>query len=155
MRGFRQFATLLLAGLILAFAAPVAAKQLPTDVERLVIETRTGPVAFTVELALTPEDRASGLMNRQSMASDHGMLFRFEQTRSVLMWMKNTPLPLDMLFIGEDGTVVGIARETTPFSETIIPSPGPVRYVLELNGGTVAKRGIAAGNTAHHRVIGN
>ncbi len=153
MRTFSQAAALVLSLLIFAMPASVIAAQLPTDSERLVIETKNGPVAFTVELALTGDDRASGLMNRQSMPADHGMLFRFDQTRPVLMWMKNTPLPLDMVFIDEDGVVARIAEETTPFSEAIIASPGPVRYVLELNGGTAAKEGISVGNTVRHRVI--
>jgi len=154
MRNFKQVAIYIFS--ILIFACPVIsmAAQLPTDSERLVIETRNGPVAFSVELALTADDRATGLMNRQSMPADHGMLFKFDQTRQVLMWMKNTPLPLDMIFIDADGVVARIAEDTTPFSETIIPSVAPVRYVLELNGGTAAKRGIAAGDQVRHRVIG-
>jgi uncharacterized membrane protein (UPF0127 family) len=112
-------------------------------------------VGFTVELALTPENRATGLMDRQSMAADHGMLFRFDQTRDVLMWMKNTPLSLDMLFIAENGRIARIAENTVPFSETIIPSGSPVRYVLELNAGTAAKTGVAVGDRVRHRVIGN
>ena len=106
-----------------------------------------------MELALTAADSATGLMHRQDMAADHGMLFRFDQTRQVLMWMKNTPLPLDMLFIDDDGTIVGIAKDTTPFSEAIIASPGPVRYVLELNAGTAERMGIAVGDVARHRAI--
>jgi uncharacterized protein len=154
MRTFKQAALLVLSLLTFAFPASVHAAQLPTDSERLVIETQNGPVAFTVELALTADDRASGLMNRQSMPADHGMLFKFDQTRQVLMWMKNTPLPLDMVFIDADGVVARIAADTTPFSESIIPSVAPVRYVLELNGGTAAKRGVSVGNKVRHRVIG-
>ena len=138
---------------VLIFVTPVAAAELPTDSEPLIIETRDGSVSFTVELALSAADRASGLMNRTSMAADHGMLFKFDQSRQVLMWMKNTPLPLDMLFIDEAGVVVRIAEDTTPYSEAIIPSGGPVRYVLELNGGTTVKRGISVGDMARHRVI--
>ncbi len=129
------------------------ADVLPTDSEPLVITTSKGPVSFSVELALTPQTRASGLMHRESMAADHGMLFRFDQTRQVLMWMKNTPLPLDMLFIDDAGTIVGIAEDTTPFSESVIASPGPVRYVLELNAGTAGRTGISVGDTARHRAI--
>ena len=154
MRNFKQVAFCLLSALILAFPVVSLAAQLPTDSERLVIETRNGPVDFSVELALTADDRASGLMNRESMPSDHGMLFKFDQTRQILMWMKNTPLPLDMIFIDADGVVARIAENTTPFSETIIPSVAPVRYVLELNGGTAARRGISAGDRVRHRVIG-
>jgi len=120
---------------------------------QLVVETRTGPVAFSVEVASTPEQRAIGLMNRPEMASERGMLFRFEQTRDVLMWMKNTFLPLDMVFIREDGVVAGIAENTVPFSEAIVASPGPVRYVLELNAGVSARSGIAAGDTVRHPAI--
>jgi len=151
MGSFKRLALLLLS--LVIFSVPVVAKVLPTDAEPLVIETGNGPVEFSVELALTPADRASGLMNRTSMAAEHGMLFKFDQTRQVLMWMKNTPLSLDMLFIDEAGTVIRIAERTEPFSETIIPSIGPVRYVLELNGGTTSQRGISVGDTVRHRVI--
>ncbi|MBU4530677.1 MAG: DUF192 domain-containing protein [Hoeflea sp.] len=133
--------------------ASALADVLPTDSEPLVITTGNGPVSFSVELALTPETRASGLMHRQSMDSDHGMLFRFDQTRQVLMWMKNTPLPLDMLFIDDAGTIVGIAEDTTPFSENVIASPGPVRYVLELNAGTAGRKSISVGDRARHHAI--
>jgi uncharacterized membrane protein (UPF0127 family) len=151
----RRFAAALLAVLLFCLVVPASglSKTLPTDRDPVVIETRSGPVKFSVELALTPADRATGLMNRQSMAATHGMLFRFDQTRQVLMWMKNTPLPLDMVFINEAGFVAGIAAQTTPFSETVIPSPGPVRYVLELNAGTAARHGIRAGDRVRHRVV--
>ena len=159
MRTLKRVAALMIAMLMLAISpsavSVAAAAQLPTDSERLVIETGSGPAAFTVELALTAEDRASGLMNRQSMAPDHGMLFKFDQTRPVLMWMKNTPLPLDMIFIDADGVIARIAADTVPFSETIIPSDVPVRYVLELNSGMAAERGILVGNKVRHRVIGD
>ncbi|SOE08357.1 hypothetical protein SAMN05877838_0070 [Hoeflea halophila] len=153
--GSLQRLALIFLSLLVFFAAPAIAKVLPTDPEPLVIETGSGPVEFSVELALTPADRASGLMNRTSMAADHGMLFKFDQTRKVLMWMKNTPLPLDMLFIDESGTVVRIAERTEPYSETIIPSVSPVRYVLELNGGTASPRGISVGDLVRHRAIGD
>jgi uncharacterized membrane protein (UPF0127 family) len=151
-----RFAAVILAAFLLWGAASGSglANTLPTDRDPIVIETRSGPVEFTVELALTPEDRSTGLMNRQSMPATHGMLFRFERTRQVLMWMKNTPLSLDMVFINEHGKVAGIAADTTPFSEAIIPSPGPVRYVLELNAGTAARTGIRAGDKVRHRVVG-
>ena len=159
MRRFSSLLPLIVSALLVlaSAASPHAsgrADVLPTDSEPLVITTGKGPVSFSVELALTPETRASGLMHRQEMDPDHGMLFRFDQTRQVLMWMKNTPLPLDMLFIDEAGTIVGIAEDTTPFSENVIASPGPVRYVLELNAGTAGRMGISAGDTARHRAIG-
>jgi hypothetical protein len=155
MRHFKQVAAFLVfLFLSLGYGALVAG-PLPVDSERLFIDTSKGPVGFTVELALTPENRATGLMDRQSMAADHGMLFRFDQTRDVLMWMKNTPLSLDMLFIAENGQIARIAENTVPFSETIIPSGSPVRYVLELNAGTAAKTGVAVGDLVRHRVIAN
>ncbi|WP_412049016.1 DUF192 domain-containing protein [Hoeflea sp. Naph1] len=141
--------------LMLAVGAATVALALPIDSEKIVIETSSGTVAFSVELALSPADRSTGLMNRESMPSDHGMLFRFEQSRQVLMWMKNTPLSLDMLFLDDQGTVAGIAADTVPFSEAIIPSPGPVKYVLELNAGTAEQDGISIGDKVRHRVIGN
>ncbi|OCW58838.1 DUF192 domain-containing protein [Hoeflea olei] len=156
MRALPSLAAVLFAAVLLLCAglAPAArAEVLPTDAERLVIDTAGGPVRFSVELALTPDTRATGLMFRREMAADHGMLFRFDQTRQVLMWMKNTPLPLDMVFIGEDGRVAGIAADTTPFSEDIVASPRPVRYVLELNAGTAARLGIAVGDRVRHRAI--
>lgn len=155
MRHFKQVAAFLIF-LVLSFGpGALVAGPLPVDSERLFIDTSKGPVGFTVELALTPENRATGLMNRQSMAADHGMLFRFDQTRDVLMWMKNTPLSLDMLFIAENGRIARIAQNTVPYSETIIPSGSPVRYVLELNAGTAAKTGVSVGDRVRHRVIGN
>ena len=155
MRGFGTIRTLLCSLVMaLGFSAALVAAELPTDSERLVIETKTGQVSFSVELALTPADRATGLMNRTSMARNHGMLFRFDRVRPVMMWMKNTPLSLDMLFIDTSGAVVKIAKDTTPFSEAIISSQVPVRYVLELNAGTSLQAGISVGDIVRHRVIG-
>jgi uncharacterized membrane protein (UPF0127 family) len=155
MRHFKQVAAFLVFLFLSLGPGALVAGPLPVDSERLFIDTSKGPVGFTVELALTPENRATGLMDRQSMAADHGMLFRFDQTRDVLMWMKNTPLSLDMLFIAENGRIARIAENTVPFSETVIPSGSPVRYVLELNAGTAAKTGVAVGDLVRHRVIAN
>jgi uncharacterized membrane protein (UPF0127 family) len=155
MRHFKQVAAFLVFLFLSLGPGALVAGPLPVDSERLFIDTSKGPVGFTVELALTPENRATGLMDRQRMAADHGMLFRFDQTRDVLMWVKNTPLSLDMLFIAENGRIARIAENTVPFSETIIPSGSPVRYVLELNAGTAAKTGVAVGDRVRHRVIGN
>lgn len=112
----------------------------------LAIETARGPVTFSVELADDPDERARGLMFRQTLPPDAGMLFDFGEERPVTMWMRNTPLPLDMLFIRSDGTVARIAERTTPFSERTIASGEPVRYVLELNGGIAGARGVRAGD---------
>lgn len=114
---------------------------------RLTIESASGAShAFEVELALTPADRERGLMFRESMAPDKGMLFDFGRPQPIQMWMKDTKLPLDMVFIGADGRVKGVAADTVPYSEAIIASPGPVRAVLELNAGTAKGLGIGAGD---------
>ncbi|WP_085034062.1 DUF192 domain-containing protein [Ensifer aridi] len=101
---------------------------------------------LTVELAIEPDQREQGLMYRRQMAVDHGMLFDFGETRRVIMWMKNTYLPLDMLFIAEDGTVRTIHENAVPLSEAIIDSREPVAFVLELNAGTVKRLGIRPGD---------
>lgn len=137
---------------MLIAVAPAGA-FLTSDVP-LVIETAKGKAKFTIELALTPEEHAQGLMNRSAMARDRGMLFDFGRSRPVSMWMKNTILALDMVFIDAEGVVKRIAANTVPFSETIISSPGPVRYVLELNAGVAAEAGIETGARVSHPAIG-
>ena len=102
---------------------------------------------FVVELATTRETRELGLMNRDAMPDNAGMLFDFGETRPVYMWMKNTYLPLDMLFVTETGRIAHIQADAMPLSETIIDSRGPVRFVLELNGGVAARMGIHPGDT--------
>lgn len=143
MRGFflvAKSAVLALFLCLVAIAAPAA--EMPT--EPLVIRRASGgEVAFTVELAVTPEQREQGLMNRDAMADDHGMLFDFGFSRRAFMWMKNTYLPLDMLFIAADGRILHIAADALPLSETIIDSRHDIRFVLEINGGLAERHGIA------------
>lgn len=102
--------------------------------------------AFYAHLADTEETRGRGLMFVTQLEADHGMLFDFGETRHVGMWMKNTPLSLDMLFIDEAGVIVRIAERTEPFSTRIIRSEAPVRAVLEINGGLAEALGIEAGD---------
>lgn len=118
----------------------------------LVLTIQSGSRAnrFNVEFADTPEKRALGLMHRPSMPADAGMLFDFKSDQQIAMWMRNTRIPLDMLFIARDGRIVNIAERTVPFTDTAIPSKGPVRAVLELNGGTAARLGIKPGDRASH-----
>ena len=116
----------------------------------LTIATEKGTHRFMVEFADTPERRSVGLMHRPSMPAEHGMLFDFKTDAPVAMWMRNTRIPLDMLFIAKDGRIVNIAERTVPFSETSIPSKGPERAVLELNGGTSARLGIKPGDRVSH-----
>lgn len=113
---------------------------------QVAIETRSGMVALEVELARTPGERARGLMFRESLAEREGMLFDFLEEAPVVFWMKNTPLPLDMVFIGADGIVRNIHPYAVPMSLDHIPSGGPVRWVLEIEGGETSRLGIARGD---------
>lgn len=114
--------------------------------EELVVHSKRGEHKFTVEVASTEDQRARGLMFRERMALNAGMLFVFEAAGERYFWMKNTPLSLDILFIGEDGRIKRIAEGTTPFSEQIIPSEAPALSVLELLAGTSRRLGIALGD---------
>jgi uncharacterized membrane protein (UPF0127 family) len=114
---------------------------------RLTIETADGrSLPFSIELAQTHEEQEVGLMNRASLPADAGMLFDFAMDRPVAMWMKNTLIPLDMVFIDADGKITGIAARAVPLSLEVIPSPGPVRAVLEVNGGTSDRLRIKIGD---------
>lgn len=106
-----------------------------------------------VELVRTDADRARGLMFRQSMPQDQGMLFDFEHEQMVSMWMKNTYIPLDMVFIASDGRIHRIEHRAEPESERTISSGAPVRSVLELNGGVAARLGLRAGDRVVHPIF--
>ena len=121
--------------------------------EPLTVVTQSGPKAFQVEVARNDADRAQGLMYRRTLAADRGMLFDFERVEPVSMWMKNTYLSLDMLFIRPDGTVTNIAESTEPLSTRVIPSSEPVLGVLELPAGTARRLGIRPGDTVQHPVF--
>ena len=145
--------------LALLCGAGLAPQQASGQAERLEtselwIETaRGGRFHFTVELALTRAQQAQGLMFRESLAPDGGMLFVFDEVRPAAFWMKNTLIPLDMLFIGADGRIVNIAEQTTPLSTESRPSAGPVRAVLEINGGLSRMLGIAPGDRVVHELL--
>ena len=112
----------------------------------LVIQTAQGPKRFRVELADNDDSRSRGLMFRTQMAPDAGMLFDFKTEQMASFWMRNTLIPLDMLFIKTDGTIVKIASRAVPMSETTIASGEYVRAVLELPGGTAERLGIKVGD---------
>lgn len=112
----------------------------------LTIETASGPREFTVEVARAPGEHAQGLMFRRRLAADAGMLFVYRRVANVAMWMRNTFIPLDMLFIGADRRIAHVVERTVPMSTTTIESGGPVSSVLELNAGTVSRLGIRPGD---------
>ena len=103
------------------------------------------PHAFRVEVARTPEQQERGLMFRTQMGADEGMIFPYSPPQAVSFWMKNTVIPLDIIFIGADRRVLNIAANAVPYSEASLWSAGPVSAVLELNGGRAAQLGIVAG----------
>ncbi len=139
--------------LALLLAVPPAQAQ---DTSELWIETAAGArYRFEVELAITPEQQATGLMHREEMAADAGMLFVFEPVRPVSFWMKNTLISLDMLFVGADGRIVNIGERTEPLSTASVPSDGPVRAVLEINGGLSNMLGIRPGDRVVHGAFSN
>ena len=134
---------------ITACAAPGNAQRaLPTAA--ITIATQKGPVKLTVELAETWRQQQAGLMWRKTMAPDAGMLFLFGGSQVRAMWMKNTLIPLDMLFIDEMGKIVRIEERTVPHSERAIASGGPVSAVLELNAGTASRLMIKPGDRVRH-----
>lgn len=143
--------------LVLAFtlmpALTRADDALLTKIEPLTIATETDAFMFTVEIAETEEQRSRGLMFRQRLPEDRGMLFDFGKPRQVTMWMKNTYISLDMLFIREDGTIAYIAENTVPKSLDTIGVAEPVLAVLELAGGVSRKHGIRAGDKVYHRLF--
>jgi uncharacterized protein len=119
----------------------------------LVIETAQGRIEFQVELAVTPAERAQGLMFRESLADDHGMLFDFGSAKPVSMWMRNTFIPLDIIFIRANGSISRIARNARPLSDDVIASGEPVTAVLELRGGLTDERGIDVGDQVVHALF--
>jgi uncharacterized membrane protein (UPF0127 family) len=113
---------------------------------RVVLHTGDGDVPVTVEIADTPSQRNLGLMYRKQMAQSAGMLFIFEETQPLTFWMKNTVLPLDMIFIGEDRKIVGIVKDAVPFTTSPRKVDGSSRYVLEVNAGFSEKHKLKAGD---------
>ncbi|MDB5649660.1 MAG: uncharacterized protein JWL62_1180 [Hyphomicrobiales bacterium] len=127
----------------------------PTEstLEPLDIVSANGTHRLFVEVMRDDAQRARGLMFRRFLPADRGMLFDFKREEPVSMWMKNTYLPLDMLFIDHTGKVISIAENTEPMSERIIPSGGPVLAVLEVNAGTAERLGIKAGDRLRYKMF--
>jgi uncharacterized membrane protein (UPF0127 family) len=141
---------ILVLALLLASLLPVvpgrALETFPTS--ELTITTATGPQKFHIELALSDAQMEQGLMFRRSLAPDAGMLFDFKSSVMVTMWMKNTLIPLDMVFLDPQGRVIDIHERAVPQSTDVIAPKAPARYVVELNGGTAARLGIKPGDQA-------
>lgn len=123
------------------------------ETEIVVVQSGDATHEFVVELADEPDEITTGFMFRDALEPDAGMLFDFGAPREANMWMRNVTLSLDMLFIGEDGIVVAIARNAVPGSERRINPGVPVKGVLELNGGRAAELGIEPGATVDHPIF--
>ena len=121
----------------------------------LTIVSATGKHRFKVELAETPAQMAQGLMFRRSLAPDAGMLFDYKEPTAATMWMRNTLIPLDMLFVDEHGRIVNIHQRAVPNSLDTISAAAPVRAVIELNGGTVERLGIRPGDRVVFPIFGD
>ncbi len=152
------FRRLFLSGLacLALVVSPMAARAqqaAPAGLEALSIVSSGKRHAFQVEVMRTNEQRAKGLMHRNYMPADRGMLFDFARTEHVSMWMENTFIPLDMLFIRADGTIARIAERTEPLSRRTIPSGEPVLSVLEINGGISESLGIKPGDKVEHQLF--
>lgn len=119
----------------------------------LTVVTQQGTFTFRTEVVDTPETRAKGLMFREDMAPDQGMLFDFDNERPVSFWMRNTFIALDMVFVAADGTVRSIHANAVPQDPTSIPSGAPVRFVFEIPGGRAAEIGLAPGDRLQHARI--
>lgn len=146
MRRIALAALLALAIAAPAIDVPAGARTVAAATVPLSIETRRGVRRFRVEIARTGAEQERGLMFRKAMARDHGMIFPMSPPRPASFWMKNTLIPLDMVFIRQDGTIASIAARATPLSLATVDSVEPVAAVLELIGGESARAGIAAGD---------
>lgn len=129
-------------------ATPASLERSPAGLEQvpLTIRSANGIHRFIVEVARSPDEEAQGLMFRQSLAPDRGMIFPFDPPRVATFWMKNTLIPLDMVFIRADGTIESIAANAVPLSLDTEASQGPVVAVLEIAGGRAAELGIGPGD---------
>jgi uncharacterized membrane protein (UPF0127 family) len=148
-----------LAAMVFAFSATACADPQPPEKPlprtTLAIDTAAGEARFDVEVAADWRSQEYGLMNRKSLPRNSGMIFDFGTPSMTSFWMKNTLIPLDMIFIRSDGTISSIAPDAVPMSLDSIKSVEPVRAVLEINGGEAAKLGIYPGQKVHSTVFGN
>ena len=132
----------------LASSSVSASAGLP--VQPLEIDTVSGPHVFQVEVASSEAERETGLMNRRSMAKDHGMLFDFRKEQPVIFWMKDTYIALDMIFVAHDGRVVAVKRDAKPLDESLIRSGAPTLGVIEVGAGVADAIGLKVGDVVKH-----
>jgi uncharacterized protein len=147
---YRARAWLWISVVAVVVCASSAAGVQAASVQPLEIVTKSGVQVFSVEMATTEEEKTTGLMYRKELADGKGMLFDFSPEQEVSMWMKNTFISLDMIFIRADGRILRIAENTEPQSTKIIPSRGLAKGVLEVIAGTAKKYGIAPGDRVGH-----
>jgi len=145
-----RFRPWIVLGAMLAFCMSAGAGARAASIQPLEIVTKSGVQVFSVEMATTEEEKTNGLMYRKELPDGRGMLFDFSPEQEVSMWMKNTFIPLDMIFIRADGRILRIAENTEPQSTRIIPSMGVAKGVLEVIAGTAKKYGIAPGDRVAH-----
>jgi uncharacterized membrane protein (UPF0127 family) len=140
---------LVLASLVVAACSGATAAPPPLNWDRgtLTVETKTGVHEFDVEIADEPGERERGLMYRTAMAADAGMIFQYDRPQIINIWMKNTVLPLDIVYVNERGTVTKVAPDAVPYSLDLITSESPVVAAVEFNAGTAARIGLAPGDT--------
>lgn len=151
----RHVLAALLAAAVISTQAAAQNRLVTFDRDEVTIETADGARhRFDIELAVTNEQQAQGLMYRRSLPEGAGMLFLYGREWSVSMWMKNTLIPLDMLFIARSGRIVHVAERTVPLSLATISAGRPVAAVLELNAGTAARLGIRVDDRVVHRAFG-
>ena len=143
---------ILRAALACFFSATTAFASCAPD--RVDLRGDWGAARFSVEVADDPQERAQGLMNVPSMATGAGMLFVYDEPERAVFWMKNTLIPLDMIFVGADGIVTHVHENAVPHDLTGIDGGEGVQYVLEINGGLASRMGIAVGTELRHPAIG-
>lgn len=149
---WRRFCAAFALVLLLAGVLPAVAEPAPASAGVLILVTETGRFPFAVEVADTPAERRQGLQGRRKLANNTGMLFDFGTPQRVTMWMLNTYIPLDMLFLDDEGRVVAIAKNTVPLSLDRIGIEDPVRAVLEVPAGVADRLNVRAGNRVCHPI---
>ena len=149
----RDLVSLRVVGALAVALSCAAVAHAGAPVQLLEIDTASGPHVFDVEVMRTDAERERGLMFRKSMPAQHGMLFDFHSEQPVVFWMKDTLIPLDMIFVAQDGRVVSVKHDAKPMDETLISSGAPTLGVIELNAGIASKIGVAVGDRVKNPIF--